>query len=579
MPSPTTPLDASALQQLEADFWQKGFDEQKLQRLIQQHQRHQATLTQSQCEQQHHFVIVIPIADRPHHLQSCLQSLLTLCQTYQYGGIQNGVHNKVCVLLADDSQQEKNIQKQKKITADFNQRGLKIDYFGQTEQLKLLSLLPPAQQKNISQIIGKINPDRFYHKGASITRNIAYLKLQRDYAQIKNVLFYFIDSDQEFQLNIQTNNGEQHHYAINYFYHLDRIFHNQKIQLLTGKVVGDPPVSPAVMANTLLTDLKPFLKQMAAEPATAACPFHTTQPSGDAHYHDMADLFDLPPQIEQAFLQCPLSKKHTRSDSFAHVAQRLNHFFDGAHPTRKSHFNYSPAEGLSPARTVYSGNYIFRPTALEFFLPFANLKLRMAGPTLGRLIQSKIGAGFVSANLPMLHQRTVQSEGRAEFRPGVQHQENLIDLSTEFERQFYGDVMLFSMIKFTQLGYPEKNLNRAKIEQVSTKVEAELRQKYQQKQQQTLSNLSQLSQHVNDPQQWWHQEEKLQPAYFEFQRFLKNMQHNFSLSAQGYQLITSAKHRQTRLAEIQHALLQLKTDQEAWQRCLTQFAQPTGEAS
>ncbi|MDQ7074616.1 MAG: hypothetical protein Q9O24_05565 [Gammaproteobacteria bacterium] len=578
MPSPTTPLDASALQQLETDLWQKGFDEQKLQRLIQQYQRHQAALTQSQREQQHHFVIVIPIADRPHHLQSCLQSLLTLCQTYQYGGVQNGVYNKLSVLLTDDSQQEKNIQKQKKIIADFNQRGLKIDYFDQAEQLKLLSTLTSEQQKNISRVIGKINPEHFYHKGASITRNIAYLKLQRDYAQINNVLFYFIDSDQEFQINIQTNNGEQNHYAINYFYHLDRIFSEKKINILTGKVVGDPPVSPAVMANTLLTDLVPFLKQMAAEPATAACPFHNQQRSEDAHYHDMADLFYFQPQTEQAAVQCPLQEKHTRSDSFAHLAQRLNHFFDGAHPTRKSHFNYSPAGELSPARTVYSGNYIFRPAALEFFLPFANLKLRMAGPTLGRLIQNKIGVGFVSANLPMLHQRTVQSEGRAEFRPGVQHQEKLIDLSTEFERQFYGDVMLFSMIKLTQLGYPEEDLSHAKIEQVSTEIEVELRQKYQQKQQQTLNNLSQLSQHIND-QQWWHQEEKLQTACFKFQRFLANMQHNFSLSAQGYQLINSAKHRQTRLKEIQQTLLKLKIDQQAWQQTLTHFSQKASEST
>jgi len=574
MPSPTTPPDADTLRQQEALTWQNGFDLEQWQQLVKQYQHQQAALTSSQREQQHHFVLVIPIADRPQHLQSCLQSLLKLCQTYQYGGVKNNRYKKIAVLIADDSQQQNNIEQQQQIAKHFSQQGLSCHYFGQQQQLELLNQLSPEKLEKIEAIIGKINPKKFYHKGASITRNIAYLKLQRDYADKKNHLFYFIDSDQEFQLAIQTPKGEQKLCAINFFYHLDQIFHDQKIKILTGKVVGDPPVSPAVMANTLLTDLQQLLLTLSTQPATAACPLHQKgQAKGEAHYHDMADLFGISTPTEQPPIQCAINHAHNQADTFKHVANRLNHFFDGAHPTRSSHFDYSPFGQLTPARTVYSGNYIFKAEALEFFLPFAKLKLRMAGPTLGRLIQSKLADGFVSANLPMLHKRTVQSEGRAEFRPGVDHQTKTIDLSVEFERQFYGDVMLFSIIKLSQIAYPEQELAHAKIEQFTQETELDLRKKYQQKQQQTLENLAQLSDLFASPEQWWHQQVGLKVSCDNFHRFLHNLQHNFSLEAQGYQLINSDSHRQSRLTEIQQAISELKTDQQAWQKTLNHFAQ------
>ena len=87
---------------------------------------------------------------------------------------------------------------------------------------------------------------------------------------------------------------------------------------------------------------------------------------------------------------------------------------------------------LTPARTVYTGNYVLSPGALKYFIPFAGLQLRMAGPVLGRLIQTSSGEAFVSANLPLLHRRTVEEKGGAEFRPGVNRSTPLVDLSGEF---------------------------------------------------------------------------------------------------------------------------------------------------
>ena len=74
----------------------------------------------------------------------------------------------------------------------------------------------------------------------------------------------------------------------------------------------------------------------------------------------------------------------------------------------------------------------------------------MSGPTLGRLVKAELGPRFVSANLPMLHKRTVESGGQSEFRPGIETAREVIDMSGEFERQFYGDVMLFTIERLAE---------------------------------------------------------------------------------------------------------------------------------
>ena len=87
----------------------------------------------------------------------------------------------------------------------------------------------------------------------------------------------------------------------------------------------------------------------------------------------------------------------------------------------------------------------------------------MAWPVLGRHIQSSCGEAFVSANLPLLHRRTVEETGSSDFRPGVDRSALLVDLSGEFERQFFGDVMLFTVIELIAQGYPDQLPARAVI--------------------------------------------------------------------------------------------------------------------
>jgi len=396
----------------------------------------------SKQDERYSFIVIIPVADRPQHLDSCLHSLLSLCENFNYGGLENQTYNKVQVLIADDSKYEKNIHEHRQIAEKITQKGLHTVYFGQQEQVDQLQQLTEETREQLSHILGEIEFSAFYHKGASIMRNITYLKLNEMSRDLDHLLFYFIDSDQEFRVKSQSVQGEQDVYAINYFYHLDQIFSNNDISLLTGKVVGDPPVSPAVMAGNFLDDVTGFLQQMSEIDPQHSCQFHNSSRNNvdDASYHDMADLFGFKAVAESYMYHCTIEGKHNHNQCFNNFSEKLNRFFYGEHPTRKSFYQHENLKDtIRPARTVYTGNYIFKPQALAYFIPFATLRLRMAGPVLGRIIKSEIADRFVSANLPMLHKRTVEDIGQSEFRPGVNKKQSIIDLSEEFERQFYGE--------------------------------------------------------------------------------------------------------------------------------------------
>jgi hypothetical protein len=166
---------------------------------------------------------------------------------------------------------------------------------------------------------------------------------------------------------------------------------------------------------------------------------------------------------------------------------------------------------VQPARTVYTGNYAFRPEELRWFIPYAPLRLRMSGPTMGRLLQAEIGPRFVSANLPMLHKRTLEATGQSEFRPGVEEmvESPIIDLCGEFERQFHGDVMLFSMQRLTAPGYPGRPLDAEIVDQTLCAMQVEMRDKYRVRQQTILQRLAVLKTVLRDPANWWRQRPEL----------------------------------------------------------------------
>jgi hypothetical protein len=283
----------------------------------------------------------------------------------------------------------------------------------------------------------------------------------------------------------------------------------------------------------------------------------------------MADLFGFTPSVESFQYRCAVPGEHGHIQCLQDFANKLSHFFDGAHPTRKTYFDYEDVLAhLKPARTIYTGNYIFRPDMLAYFVPFATLKLRMAGPVLGRLIKAELGDTFVSANLPMLHKRTVDELGQSEFRPGVEREQDIIDLSVEFERQFYGDVMLFTIEKLTARGYPEKQLPEMLIKQLLDETETTLRQQYEVKHQQIINKLASLISIFTGHERWWNSLAGLDLARGQIQQFIDNIQHNFGIDASAYRLIDAPENRTQRQQQIIQSIMHYTADRALWQGIL-----------
>jgi len=566
-----------AIPAIESNLWNKTPDEKAI-TLYQNVFREQEALINDgltrQKDERYKFYIVIPVADRPIHLQQCLNSILSLCKLYQYGGKANHKYKKIVVVVADDSKKAESIKQHEDICQQFNNDGLTTEYFGisqQIAQIKKHAKTNNSFQKILGHYAKDQNPKDFSHKGASITRNIAYLRLNEiARTSDEKLIFYFIDSDQEFKIKITDHDEQKDIYAINYFFHLNEIFSQDKASILTGKVVGDPPVSPAVMAGNFQNDVIDFLQQITNKAPDSACQFHNhTQTIDDAAYHDMADLFGFKKSTQPYQYSCTLSNTHSHLDCFNDFANKLNRFFDGEHPTRVTYFDYNgPLSNTVPARTIYTGNYAFKPECLKYFISFATLKLRMAGPVLGRIIKSEINDRFVSANLPMLHKRTTDETGASEFRPGVNHEQENIDLSDEFERQFFGDIMLFTIENLCQHGYPQQKLDKNTVDATLKAIEQKLHQKYEAKHQQIMDKLEILKSVFYNKEIWWNNTADTAKAKEQIQHFIENIEHNFGADSQGHKLINSESNQVKRHNEILQAIMSYKNDRGTWEAIL-----------
>jgi hypothetical protein len=563
-----------AIAEIERELWDGGFDEDVLDTYQGAYRRLEALYEKWGQAGRHKFVIVIPVADRPQQLRDCLQSLLELCAAYGYGGMEQGVYRKVAVVIADDSADAASIDAHRELAREFSAAGIATRHFGPAEQCALLDTLAPAERERLSRVLGASRAGTFGHKGQAAMRNIAYLELaalagQAARAQpAEPLLFYSIDSDQEFKVKLSTAAGDREAYAVNFLYWLNEIFSRTEASVLTGKVVGDPPVSPAVMAGNFLEDVIAFLQQMSASGGQTICQNHQADVhrQGEAAYHDMAELFGFQQASEAYRYLCPLEGEHGDADCFDHFAGRLASFFFGEHPTRVSYYQHaSIARTVMPARTVYAGNYVFRPEALRHFIPFAALRLRMSGPTLGRLIKSELGARFVSANLPMLHKRTFGGSGQSEFRPGVRADEAaVIDLCDEAERQFFGDVMLFTVERLTALGYPRQVLPEEMLASTLATVHDEMMARYAAKRSDILAKLGRLREVLDDPAQWWNRDPGHGNAVAKFAAFAANIERNFGMGSACFGRIESPQNWQKWREVLLGALVAHPEDARRW---------------
>jgi hypothetical protein len=570
-----------AIADIERELWAGGYDDDVLDTYQAAFRRLERLLAEQGHDGRHRFVVVIPVADRPQQLRDCLESLLELCRDYDYGGREDGRWRKVAVVIADDSSGADSIVRHRELAREFSGRGIETAHFDPDEQLALVASLGEAAQGELARVLGSGQRDPaggYGHKGQAVMRNIAYLKLAEGQGG-ERLLFYSIDSDQEFKVKVDTPAGDREVGAINFFYRLDEIFSASQALVLTGKVVGDPPVSPAVMAGNFLEDVIGFLRETAAGGADGPCRHHGHEQEcrrreGEAAYHDMADLFGFKPAAEAYEYHCPLRGAHGDADCFDHFAGRLASFFYGEHPTRVSYYRHVPAlKSVQKARTVYAGNYVFRPEALRWFIPFAALRLRMSGPTLGRLIKAAVGERFVSANLPMLHKRTVGGSGQSEFRPGIHARRDdgeTIELCGEAERQFFGDVMLFTIERLTALGYPRQALPAETLAATLDAVHGEMLGKYEAKRGDIIEKLGRLEALLHDPAQWWNRASGHAGAVADFAAFAANIAHNFGADSACYERIESPANWRKWRTGLLEAIVRYPDDAEAWGRVLAE---------
>ena len=563
-PAAMLPLYNQLIPVLETVLWDSALDPARLDLYHALFAEMEDHIAAAGNDTRHTLVVVIPVADRPQQLRTCLMSLAGAAQAFRYGAGGAQSTGKIMAVIADDSRAAGSIAENRAIAAEISQSGIETRYFGLQEQLAELDGLADSDRQALRNIIGRAAPDAFSHKGASIMRNITCLMLNRMARQDGRLLFLFVDSDEVFHAD--TVAGRER-FTTNYFYHIDRIFRQSAVEVLTGKVVGDPPVSPAVMAGTLLEDVLALLTEMAGLAANAPCTFH--EASGNhaaAAYHDMAALFGFEPSGKACRYQCTLQGAHDHAACLSDLAGKLNRFFDGEHPTRVTPYRHVDVQAsVTAARTVYTGNYVLSPAALRYFIPFAGLQLRMAGPVLGRLVQASSGDAFVSANLPLLHRRTVVETGDSEFRPGVDRTAALVDLTGEFERQYFGDVMLFTVIELVAHGYPDQLLARADIQAQVLATEATMRAHYAAVRQRVLTRLDALEAFLSESGHWWHHDTQTGTL---FERFCGSLHANFGKDARAWQQIDDEAHRYARCMAIVDALVAYRLDRQSWERVL-----------
>jgi len=533
--------------------------------------REQEALLERRGDDRYHFILSIPVADRPAHLKACLESIHQLCEKFGYGGTRGGVYQRVQVVVAEDSRDPENVRQHRALVEAYRGKGLQVVHFGLMEQYELLHSLPGTLRERLGGILTRLPRERFYRKGQAANRNLSYLKCLQLTGDRARTLYYMVDSDQSFCVNRLTGEGEQSVCGLNYFHAIDKVFRTTDTLMLTGKLVGDPPVSPSVMAANFLDDVTAHFRSMAALDPDEACRFHAlpARRPGSAAYHDLAGLFGFENPVDTFPYRCRLHGAHDHWACLRDFCGRLNAFFFGEHLTRRTFFDYgSGLTALAPARTVYPGNYVVNFAGLKYIIPFGELRLRMSGPTAGRLIAAEIGHRFASINMPHLHTRTSGGGPQDDFRPGVELEQagelQVVDLSDEFERQFFGDLMLFTAEALAQEADVQRPFPEALVREIIGRKEAELLALYEEKHQAVAQKLERLRALVFDEGHWWQGRAVLEPAMAQAEVFITSIRSNFGERSPAWQQIRSAAHRARRREQIVAALIRYRSERDAW---------------
>jgi acyl transferase domain-containing protein len=166
--------------------------------------------------------------------------------------------------------------------------------------------------------------------------------------------------------------------------------------------------------------------------------------------------------------------------------------------------------------------------------------------------------------MPNLHRRTTEAGLADDFRPGVELGEASVDLSNEFERQFFGDLMLFSTEELVRRADVSQPFDQQLIEAIVGEKEMELLALYQQKHDAIVDKNRQLDDLVFDAGHWWLDAAPLADALQQVRAFIDNVDRNFGEHAPAWRQIQSAEHRAERKRQIVEALMTYRAERDAW---------------
>ena len=164
----------------------------------------------------------------------------------------------------------------------------------------------------------------------------------------------------------------------------------------------------------------------------------------------------------------------------------------------------------------------------------------------------------------MHHGRTSSGDLEQDFRPGVEVYGERIDLSDEFERQFFGDLMLFSTIELLKHTDVNRPFEEAAVTSALEKTEQELLALYHDKHLRVMDKAVVLHRLVFESGHWWVSNDANTDALKHVRQFIDNMLSNFGPESTAYKQINSEAHRERRKAQMSEALMAYRRERDAW---------------
>jgi hypothetical protein len=192
----------------------------------------------------------------------------------------------------------------------------------------------------------------------------------------------------------------------------------------------------------------------------------------------------------------------------------------------------------------------------------------MAGPAMGRILRKRLKQGFVSANLPLLHKRTLEVNYNNEFRSGIFADSSNIDLSLEFNRQFWGDVMLFSVEELAGFGYPDKKAGLPEISRTAYAMQDKLWNLYKKRQTEIIEKTASLSNHLSDNKFWRNSGHETEDAVKNLRLFCALVEKNFGVESVSMKNIKEQIREGSHIAMIINAIHSFHETDMAWNEVL-----------